>query len=520
MALNRLSASQSSDDPEPPVGCPPTMQSVAKRITAGTSQQEALWSGLADSTAHILAEARAGAGKSSSCREGMWRMLERRPGLVIRYTVFNKANATEFARDCPPRVNVGTSHSFGYQALIRAFGSKVEKNKTYLILDETREGRNLPRYLRKSVAVLAGHAKNQALDPVADSQDIHDDLATLALHYDVNTYGRLRVLCQITGEVLKRSAEWVEVVDFDDMLWLPALHKIAFPDCDVLFLDEVQDFNPAQHALVPLMARSGRVCAVGDRFQSINAFRGADIDSVPRLQEQLEGTVLGLADFPLTVTFRCPVSHVEMANRYVPDLQAAAGAPEGEIGEVSSEQALDHYCPDHLVICPTNAPVVSACLKLIARRIPAYVRGRAVGDQLISVLRGLPESRTVADVSRGVEHWRGRELLRLSGMDGTEDVQESVSDRADGLQAILSACQVPGEAEPLIGRLFGDDRREGVVTFSTVHRAKGDEAEHVWLIEAPGREPRQDWERRQQRNLRYVALTRSRHRLMFVEPAR
>ncbi|MBY0527338.1 MAG: ATP-binding domain-containing protein [Gemmataceae bacterium] len=90
--------------------------------------------------------------------------------------------------------------------------------------------------------------------------------------------------------------------------------------------------------------------------------------------------------------------------------------------------------------------------------------------------------------------------------------------RGTDQQEVLSACDSPADAETLIGQLFSDERKAGVVTFSTVHRAKGDEADTVYLIDVPGRQPKRDWEARQQTNLRYVALTRSKRRLVFVEP--
>lgn len=491
---------------------------TGKRIANGTDQQEVLWAALIGDATHILAEARAGTGKSSACREAMHRIHAVRPGERIRYAVYNKTNATEFNRDCPPGVDAGTSHSFGYQALRATYRSTMEKNKTYIILDETREGRNLPRYMRKSVAMLAGKAKEHLL-PLAEDDATIDAFHQLLLHYEINVYGREAIIIGHAIEVLRRAADWPEVIDFDDMVWLPSILGVAFPPCDLLFIDECQDWSSAQHAMILPLSTSGRVCAVGDRFQAINIFRGADADSIPKLAAKLLATDRAMAEYPLTITFRCPRSHVALANEYVPDLTAAPNASEGEVREdVAFDVALAEVAPGDLVICPTNAPVVSACLKLIAQRRPAYVRGRAVGDQLITVLRGLPECRTVAQVSAGVESWHNRELNRLSDMDGVEDLIEAVGDRANGLQAILAGCQSPAEAEPLIGRLFSDDRREGVVTFSTIHRAKGDEAANVWFIDAPQRMPTKPWQARQNRNLRYVALTRSKHMLAFVEP--
>lgn len=490
------------------------------RIHCGTDQQEALWSALAHDKFHVLAEARAGCGKSSSCREGMWRMLERHSDQRIRYSVFNKANADEFRGACPPGVDVATSHSFGFSALKNAFRSQVDKLKTYLCLDETPRGKQLPRYMRKSIAMLVGHAKNNALDPQTENEVLLKQLTDLALHYDVNVYGKPGLIAGWAADILSKSAEWTEIVDFDDMLWLPGLHRITLPPCDVLFLDEVQDFNPAQQKLALLACgEAGRVVAVGDRYQAVNIFRGADEESIPNLSAHLQDTQRGLHDFPLTITFRCPKSHVALANSYVTDLRAHDSAPEGEVQyNVSLDDMLSQTRPGHLVICPTNAPVIKGCLKMIGLKRPAYVRGRAVGDQLVSIVRGAGQAKTVPELARAVESWRSKELNRVALMDGVEDVIESVNDRANGLQAVLSVCDSPNDAETLIGQLFSDDRRSNVVTFSTIHRAKGDEADSVWYIEAPTRQAKRPWEARQQDNLRYVGLTRSKRRLVFVQP--
>ena len=69
-----------------------------------------------------------------------------------------------------------------------------------------------------------------------------------------------------------------------------------------------------------------------------------------------------------------------------------------------------------------------------------------------------------------------------------------------------------------IDRLFSDDNAP--VTLCIVHRAKGLEADRVWIIE-PDLMPaswkhQQDWQREQEHNLLYVALTRAKQKLFIV----
>lgn len=500
-----------------------TLPSAGKRLTHGTDEQQYIWERMLRSDANLLIEARAGSGKSAVCREGQHRLLEQDPGLAIRYAVFNKSNADEFRSSCPPGVDVGTLHAFGFGAIRKAFQSSLEKNKSYLILDQLPNAGKVPRYLRRPIAQLVSQAKNQAIipPPTGDCCDeIQASLTRLIDYYGINAYSQPATVAEVAQEVLSRSAEMTELVDFDDMLWMAGLYRdqVEFPRCDVLFLDEVQDLNPAQFAMLPGLCRSGRVVAVGDRWQAIYAFRGADVESMDTLSGILQRKPNGMELGTLTVTWRCPRSHVNLARNYVNDIKAREGAAEGTIGNATEASAVSKYRPGDMVLSPTNAPLVGTALRLIQMRRKAFVRGRAIGDSLVSIVRACGEQRTIESLSLAVERWKNRELSRLCGKDGMEDVIEQVQDRAASVEAILSTCDSPGEVEGRITELFSESGPAGdCVLLSTIHRAKGLEAERVHLLEVPTRQAKTHWEAQQQINLRYVALTRSLDSLTFVQ---
>ena len=250
---------------------------------------------------------------------------------------------------------------------------------------------------------------------------MQQQLYELAIHYDISLYGQRRQLQQ-AAETLRRSAQLTEICDFDDMIWPPALLQLPFPACDVLYIDEAQDLNPAQHALVALAGKEGRTVILGDRYQAIYAFRGADSASIENLQEQLgkrtgrgmESTG-GVLIRPLTITWRCPKSHVSLAQRDVADIEAHPAAIDGEVSHSFLEEARGQFQPGDMVLCPTNVPLIASALKLIASRRPALVRGRRVGDQLIDIVRYQgKDARTIAELSVAVQRWQAAELLRLS----------------------------------------------------------------------------------------------------------
>ena len=85
--------------------------------------------------------------------------------------------------------------------------------------------------------------------------------------------------------------------DFTDMIWLPVRWQLhtrpwfrAYP---YLFVDECQDLNQAQLTLALMLAgqtkgytrKPGRILFVGDPFQAIMGFAGADCDSYSNIVE-------------------------------------------------------------------------------------------------------------------------------------------------------------------------------------------------------------------------------------------
>ena len=73
----------------------------------------------------------------------------------------------------------------------------------------------------------------------------------------------------------------------------------------------------------------------------------------------------------------------------------------------------------------------------------------------------------------------------------------------------------------MIDKLFAATQSGNAVVLSTVHRAKGLETDRVFIIcpeILPWIMPSQlEWERQQEMNLRYVAITRPKKTLVYVD---
>jgi DNA helicase II / ATP-dependent DNA helicase PcrA len=99
----------------------------------------------------------------------------------------------------------------------------------------------------------------------------------------LNIFGKLprkRELYTLYNEMLERS----NAVDFDDILVLtrdllrgfPEIRKRYQENFDYILVDEFQDTNNIQNEIVDLLLRNGNLTVVGDDYQSIYKFRGAD----------------------------------------------------------------------------------------------------------------------------------------------------------------------------------------------------------------------------------------------------
>jgi DNA helicase-2/ATP-dependent DNA helicase PcrA len=346
-------------------------------------------------------------------------------------------------------------------------------------------------------------------------------LVRLAIRQNVEVAGLESTVFGLVPQILDRCLKMTASIDFDDMVWLPVQLGLAFPRTEVLFVDEAQDLDACQHALVRLMVGEGRMVMVGDPRQAIYAFRGADARSMATLAGHLRGTPRGLVTLPLTMTRRCPRGHVKLVRNIVPDFESLPGSPMGRWEE--NKDASDIVEPGWMVLCRKNAPLLGMAFRLVARNIPVAIQGREIGEGLGRFVDDF-EATTAAGLLRKVADYRSDELARLSELDDVEEEVELVSDRCACVSAAASGCTTAADVSAKIRSLFleVDGRDQGrYVLLSSIHRAKGREAERVAILE-PETMP-SPWARspgaiEQEENLLYVASTRSKHRLSFLGP--
>jgi len=476
-----------------------------------SAQQEAIFSWFASASGNLVVRARAGTGKTTTVLEG----INRAPEEKILLCAFNKKIAEDKLRN--PAGEAKTLHSIGF--------GFVRRNWTNVRPDDGRGeriaravvGAQAPDPMVRLVAQLASRGKGMCPFPrpgqlaeIAVAHGLEPDEEWEDEGWTVDRLEREASAC------MARACEKDGTVDFDDMVFLPVRNRWVRGWWDLVVVDEAQDMNAAQLLLARgACRRGGRIAVAGDDRQAIYGFRGADSGSLDRLKVEL-----GAAELGLTTTYRCPRAVVALAAKLVPDYRAAPTAPEGTVRVIAEERLAGEAMPGDFILSRKNAPLVGVCLRLLREGKRANVQGRDIGRGLVALLKKL-KAKSIPDFLSRLAKWEGREEARLaaSGKESAEARIEVVHDMADTLRALSEGLSGPKELETRIEALFSDSGPDSrIVVCSSVHRAKGLEADRVFVLEytltrsQPGKPP----PAREETNIEYVAITRARSELVWV----
>jgi ATP-dependent DNA helicase UvrD/PcrA len=477
----------------------------------GSPQQESFWDEVKNGITHLILRARAGCGKTFTITY----LLSFLKAQSIAFAAFNRHIAAELQARVPDHVSAFTIHSFGYQQ-IRRWNPRVKLDEHKLdgILDELVPEDDNSDYIKYASIRLINLCKYNLI------QGTEDELDDLVIKHTIDLNDHRSQVYTIVPQAIRISKERRNVIDFTDMLWFVYAHNIPVQTFDLFIIDELQDLNLLQqYTVLKALGDNGRCIGVGDDKQSIYGFAGAHPQSVNAFTQALNNTKRGVKVMPLTYTRRCPVSHVELAKEIVPDFESMPDAPIGSIADVSLNYALLHMQPGDMGICRRNAPLISAAYKLIASGKPVLVRGRDIGKGLQALIRKL-KARDIPELIEKIESYRQRELEKLEKQGKKADAAKvALNDKLDTLIALTEGMTDLSELRAHIDQLFSDNDDKGKIILSSIHKAKGLEAFVVYIfdyarIEIP---MSQEWQQLQERNAKYVALTRSKDKLYLVD---
>ena len=307
-----------------------------------------------------------------------------------------------------------------------------------------------------------------------------------------------------------------EALDLDDLLWRCGDLLEEDPEFAAavrwrfrhVFVDEMQDVNPAQFRLLHLLiGDEPDLFVVGDPNQSVYGWNGADPTLLARLPSVLPGTrVLRLDEnhrsSPQVVTVA--TAALGLADESAPSSTRLDG-PVPRVVDHATDAAEAAWVARQLwrahvpgrrwsqfaVLARTNAQLVPIGAALRAERIPFKLAGTDASPTT--------DVRTV--LATGV----GR-------LDDPDDGDDEPSPWSDDDGATTEAPPAVDAGSVAVGGHVGPDE-DGVV-LTTFHRAKGLQWPVVYVIGTsdglvPFAAARTDRARQEERRLLYVALTRS-----------
>lgn len=280
---------------------------------------------------------------------------------------------------------------------------------------------------------------------------------------------------------------------------------MTFPFFSTIMIDEAQDLSPLNHAMLTKMRKGrSRMIAVGDAYQSIYAFRGADTQSMSTLKE-----TFSMRPLTLSISFRCPISVVKEARWRAPHMKYPAWAIEGSVTDLSEWNA-SSISSDGVIICRYNAPLFKLALAFLRQRIPINIEANNFTTRINKTLEKFGNKDMTQDEALiAYEIWVAEARAKYKDADW-------VNDLADCIKFFIESASTLGGALDNFAQL---QVAEGGVSFMTGHKSKGREFNHVYILnrrsiklhDRDGVPDAQEW------NVLYVMQTRAKKTLTYIE---
>lgn len=474
-------------------------------------------------------ESTAGSGKTSTLVEIANRID---PGVDVGFFAFGNRAAEELRHRLPRHAHSSTIHVLGKRSLLRHYPHlqhrPVNQQKMRQVIDlhirELSGQWSLPQdewFLAKKYLT---QLTRMCMYNLTDTKN-HDAVRAIANRYGIVRPRAESLSERLIGEVkhvlrTRQGALKAGSYDFDDMLYVPSVYKLPLRQHDIICVDEAQDLSPLQLSLVLRVSRRRRIF-VGDSKQAIFNYAGADADSLERIIQATNATRLSLS-----ISYRCPRKIVQLAQQLAPEMEAAPGAAEGHIHFIKVSELGRHIQDGDLILCRFIAPTIQVALNLIHEGIPTIVRGGDIGEQLAD-LSLLIYDRHLNDWEQNLQHYWEKEQERIYQETEDNEAEKLLENKSSVIlalriltrEAVAKGAQTKEQVRSFIEAFF-DDKARGIVTCSTIHKAKGEENSRVFLLYPKAIIPKNiksAEDAKAEACIQFVALTRTKDTLYFVD---
>lgn len=492
----------------------------------------------------IVAAAVAGAGKTATCLDIYNVLTQDLRYQYIQLVAFNVDAKKELVKRGVSPKHAKTLNGLGYANLLRFAKSRglkpvldVECNldkMTHCLRQADPELFKLSP-VRKFAKSLMGFCKAEC-----KTKFDRATLEGLASHYEVFidvTPEELEELDISLDELERQGFAWVAkameinnripasgewLIDFNDQVYLTVIHKVQCFQNDLMIVDEAQDLSVADKKLVHACLKSnGILVLVGDDYQCIYAWRGCHVNN---LQKTVGMTNLNVIETPLTYNFRSCEEIIEGAQQDCPHIQCGTGRHGSVETAPLAEFKVTELSGDVAVLSRTRAPLVGyaiECLKadvafsfrMSLKFLSGFVSQVSDGKADLSI-RAF-NRRLNAFAAARAEQYRFQDAEQA-----LEELNDNVAILETIIEKNLISTDTVGDLLLAIGKLDKEiQKADGGIKLSTMHGSKGLEWDETYLIGFAdiGKNCYKDWKQTEARNLRLVARTRAKNRIVFLE---
>jgi DNA helicase-2/ATP-dependent DNA helicase PcrA len=191
---------------------------------------------------------------------------------------------------------MGTFHSICVR-LLRFDGESIGVPKNYVIFDESDRQSAIKQAMRELHIAEKQYSPNSIGYMISSAKN---ELMTPSDYKSTAQMPQQQVAADVYG-VYERIRKDAAALDFDDLIGETVRMLSTVPELRAkwqrqfkhILIDEYQDTNAAQYKLVKMLVNdSHNICVVGDDWQSIYSWRGADFKNILKFERDYPNTMV------------------------------------------------------------------------------------------------------------------------------------------------------------------------------------------------------------------------------------
>lgn len=211
----------------------------------------------------LLIRSVAGSGKTTTILESLNHLPITKKAIFLS---FNSHIAKELKGKVPSHVRATTIHSFGCNSMYKYYG-KYSINPNKIIDICVRIITNIDQKRRWQYYFTIQKLVDLYRQDLANTRE---EMFELIIKHNIDLSGfNTEKMLDDAINVFSVALDDTGSFDFTDMVYVPAINPdMELEKFDVVFVDEVQDLNIAQHKIVnKIVKKNGRIICVGDEHQ-------------------------------------------------------------------------------------------------------------------------------------------------------------------------------------------------------------------------------------------------------------